>query len=45
MWGDYTGPRTAKGLTDFAKDNMENLVVRLTDDTLAAFLERQVRSP
>jgi len=39
---DYMGPRTAKGLTDFVKDNMENRVVRLTDDNLASFLANNV---
>jgi hypothetical protein len=39
---DYNGPRTAKGLTDFAKQNMENLVVRVTDDNINAFLEGNV---
>ena len=39
---DYDGPRTAKGLTDFAKKNIENRVIRLTDDTLASFLLEQV---
>lgn len=39
---DYNGPRTAKGLTDFAKQNMENLVVRVTDENLNAFLQGNV---
>jgi protein disulfide-isomerase A6 len=39
---DYVGPRTAKGLTDFAKQNMENLVVRVTDDTIDSFLRDNV---
>jgi len=39
---DYYGPRTAKGLTDFAKENMENKVIRLTDDTLSSFLTNNV---
>jgi hypothetical protein len=39
---DYTGPRTAKGLTDFAKDNMENRVTRLTDDNLSSFFADKV---
>jgi protein disulfide-isomerase A6 len=39
---DYNGPRTAKGLTDFAKENMENLVVRVTDDNLSSFLGNNV---
>ena len=42
---DYNGPRTAKGLTDFAKQNMENLVVRVTDENLNAFLEGNVYFP
>jgi hypothetical protein len=39
---DYNDPRTAKGLTDFAKENMENLVVRVTDDNLSSFLGNKV---
>jgi hypothetical protein len=42
---DYNGPRTAKGLTDFAKQNMENLVVRVTDENINAFLEGNVHFP
>jgi protein disulfide-isomerase A6 len=30
-------------LSDFAKENMENLVVRVTDDNLDSFLENSVR--
>jgi protein disulfide-isomerase A6 len=39
---DYTAPRTAKGLTDFAKERMENLVVRVTDDSIKTFLADKV---
>lgn len=39
---DYNGPRTAKGLTEFAKQNMENLVVRVTDENLSSFFQNNV---
>jgi protein disulfide-isomerase A6 len=39
---DCMAPRTAKGLTDFAKERMENLVVRVTDDSIKTFLTEKV---
>ena len=41
---DYNGPRTAKGLTEFAKQNMKNLVERVTDENLSSFLANNVLS-
>jgi hypothetical protein len=39
---DYSGPRTAKGLADFARDSVENIVVRVNDDNIDKFLNENV---